>query len=65
LIGYIKKKEKLIICADWNINLLQENEQVQALENILVSYDLISTVTVPISVTSSLESVIDEMVINR
>jgi hypothetical protein len=64
LIEYIKK-EKLIICRDWNINLLQENEQVKALENILVSYDLINTVTVPRRVTSSSESLIDVMVINR
>jgi hypothetical protein len=62
LIKYIKKGEKIIICRDWNINLLQENEQVQALENILVSYDLINTVTVLTRVTSSSESLIDVMV---
>jgi hypothetical protein len=54
----IKKEKNLIICEDWNINLLQQNEQVQALENILVSYDLINTVTVPTRVTSSSESLL-------
>jgi hypothetical protein len=46
-------------------NLLQENEQKQVLENILVPYDLINTVTVPTRVTSSSESLIDVMVTNR
>jgi hypothetical protein len=46
------------------IGNLQENEQVQALENNLMSYDLINAVTAPTRITSSSESLIDEMVIN-
>jgi hypothetical protein len=65
LIECIKEKKKLTICGDWNKNLLRENEQIQAFENILVSYDLINTVTVPTGVTSSSESLIDMVVINR
>jgi hypothetical protein len=59
-----KKRKKLIICGDWNINLLQESEQAQTLENILVSYDLVNTVTVPTRVTGSSESLIDLMITN-
>jgi hypothetical protein len=66
LVDRIHKKWriKLIICGDWNINLLQANDQVQALKNILVSYDLINTVTAPTRVTSCSESLIDVMVTN-
>jgi exonuclease III len=60
-----KESKKPIICGDWNINLLQENEQTWALENILVSYDLRNTVTVPTRVTSSSKSLIDVMITNK
>jgi hypothetical protein len=59
LIEYIKQKKKLIICGDWNINFLYENKQAQALEYILVWYDLMNTVT------SNSESLIDVMVTNK
>jgi exonuclease III len=60
-----KKRKKLIICGDWNINLLQVNDQALALENILVSYDLRNTVTVPTRVTSFSKSLIDVMITNK
>jgi endonuclease/exonuclease/phosphatase family metal-dependent hydrolase len=60
-----KNRKKLIICGDWNINLLQVNEQALALENILVSYDLKNTVTVPTRVTSLSKSLIDVMITNK
>jgi hypothetical protein len=63
LIDRIQKK--LIICGDWNINLLHKNDQVQTLKNILVSYDLINLVTSPTIVTCSSESLLDMMVVNR
>jgi hypothetical protein len=60
-----KKRKKFIICGDWNINLLQESEQAHTLENILVLYDLVNTVTVPTRVTGSSESLIDLMISNK
>jgi hypothetical protein len=59
------KRKKLIICGDWNINLLQENNHVQALQNILLAYNLINTVTSPTSVSRSSVSMIDVMVTNK
>jgi hypothetical protein len=60
-----KKKNKKKNCGDWNVNLLQENEHVQTLKNILASCGLINKVTSPTRVTSSSESLLDVMVINR
>jgi hypothetical protein len=60
LTEYIKK-EKLKILGGWTINLLQKNEQAQ----VLVSYNLINTFTVPTRVASSSESLIDVVVTNK
>jgi exonuclease III len=59
------KKKKLIICGDWNINLLQENNHVQALQSILLAYNLINTVTSPTRVSRSSVSMIDVMVTSK
>jgi hypothetical protein len=62
-----QKRKKLIICGDWNIpvNLLQENNHVQALQSILLAYNLINTVTSPTRVSRSSVSMIDVMVTNK
>ncbi|PNF29254.1 hypothetical protein B7P43_G10478, partial [Cryptotermes secundus] len=60
-----KKRKKLIICGDWNIDLLQVNEHTRTLENLLISYDLKNTVTVPTRVTSLSKSSIDVMITNK
>jgi hypothetical protein len=59
-----KKKKRLIICGNCNVNLLQENEHIQTLKNILASCGLINKFTSPTRVASSLESLLDVMVIN-
>jgi hypothetical protein len=65
LLRYNKKGKKLIICGDWNINLLQENNNVQALQSVLLAYNLINTVTSPTRVSRSSVSVVDVMVTNN
>jgi hypothetical protein len=51
-------KKKLIICGDWNINFLHKIDQVQTLQNISVSYDLINIVTSSTRVICSSESLL-------
>jgi predicted fused transcriptional regulator/phosphomethylpyrimidine kinase len=60
-----KRKKKIIICGDWNVNLLQENKQVQALNNLLAFHDVINRVTSLTRVTNRSDSFLDVMVTNR
>jgi hypothetical protein len=64
LIEYTRKGKYLIICGDWNINFLQENDQVEVLQNILVSNDLINISSVSTRVTSSSDFLIGVIVTN-
>jgi hypothetical protein len=59
------KKKKIVLCGDWNLNFLIDSTRIHELENLLLSYDLINTVSSPTRITSSSESLIDVIVTNR
>jgi exonuclease III len=55
----------LVLCGDWNINLLVNNTQQKALISILLANNLLNTVSRPTRVTPTSSSLIDEMIRNK
>jgi exonuclease III len=55
----------LVLCGDWNINLLDENTHQKALSSLLLSNNLQNTVLCPTRVTSSSSSLIDVMIASK
>lgn len=60
-----KKGIYLVMCGDWNINLLQENIHQKALLSLLLSNNLLNTVLCPTRVTKNSSSLIDVMIRNK
>jgi hypothetical protein len=66
LIGKVQlKRQKFILCKEWNISFLQGSVQLQDLHSILLSYNLTNTVTLPTRVTKNTSSITDVMIINK
>ena len=57
-----KKGIYLVMCGDWNINLLQENINQKALLSLLLSNSLLNTVLCQTRVTKNSSSLIDVMI---
>jgi hypothetical protein len=55
----------LVICGDWNINLLHDNTHQKALLSLLLSNNLQNTVLCPTRVTTNSSSLIDVMIRNK
>jgi exonuclease III len=60
-----QSRKKLIICGDWNMNFLYVKNQVQELQSLLLSHNLINAVTSPMRIAKSSASLIDVMIINK
>ena len=60
-----QKDNNVILCGDWNINFLQNSEQLETLQNVLVFYNLINTVTTATRVTKKSASLLDVMMLNH
>jgi hypothetical protein len=60
----MKKGRFLVICGDWNINLLQENIHQKALLSLLLSKNLLNTVACPTRVTTNSSFLINVMIRN-
>jgi exonuclease III len=60
-----KRGRFLVLCGDWNINLLDENTHQKALSSLLLSNNLQNTVLCPTRVTSSSSSLIDVMIVSK
>jgi hypothetical protein len=56
---------KLIMCGDWNTNFLQDSIQLSALQNLLVIYNLVNTVTFPTRITKNSVSLLDVMITDK
>jgi hypothetical protein len=54
-----------VLCGDWNINLLVENNYRRTLQNRLLYNNLQNTVLCPTRVTSNTYSLLDVMTINK
>jgi exonuclease III len=59
-----KKGHLLVLCEDWNINLLEENIYQKALQRLLLLNNLQNTVSCPTRVTSNTCSLLDLMIRN-
>jgi hypothetical protein len=55
----------LVLCGDWNINLLTDTPNQSALINLLLSNNLVNTLVYPTRVTLSSSSLIDVMITNK
>jgi exonuclease III len=60
-----QKRNRVILCGDWNINFLKDSEHLEALQKVLVSYNLRNTVTSATRVTKNSASLLDVMIINN
>jgi hypothetical protein len=65
LLETVKQRRKKLICGDWNINFHNVNNQVQELQSLLLSHNLINADTSPTRITKSSASLIDVMIINK
>ena len=59
------RSNKLLLCGDWNLNLLLDNIRLQELQNLLESYDMINMVPDLTRITPYTESLIDVIVTNK
>ena len=64
-IAQAKKKKKLLMCGDWNLNFMLDNIRIQEIKNLLESYNLINVVRSPTRITPRSESLIDVIVTNK
>jgi hypothetical protein len=65
IIKISKKGCFLVLCGDWNINLLTDMPNQNALINLLLSNNLVNTVMYPTRVTLSSSSLIDVIITNK
>lgn len=56
-----KKKSKVILCGDWNIDTLKDNNCAKELRYILMNYNLISHITVPTRKKACLDLIISNI----
>jgi exonuclease III len=62
----LTKNKALLLCGDWNIDILHNNNNNQKdLLDLLQRYNLVNTVQSPTRMTKSTSSTIDLMIINR
>jgi hypothetical protein len=55
----ITKKESLLLCGDWNIDILYENNNQKELVDLLQRNNLVNTVQLPTRMTKSTSTLID------
>jgi hypothetical protein len=60
----LSKNKSLLLCGDWNIDLLHANNNKKDLVDLLERYNLINTVQTPTRITNSTRSMIDLMIVN-
>jgi exonuclease III len=61
----IEKHKTLILCGDWNINLLQSSPHAKELNNLFVRYNLKSIVNVHTRITKTTASLLDIVITNE
>jgi hypothetical protein len=59
------KRKRVILCGDWNINVMEDSATSRELKNLLLLYSLVNTVTSPTSITTESLSLIDVIVTNK
>ena len=61
----IEKHKTLILCGDWNINLLQSSPHTKELNDLFLRYNLKSLVNVPTRITKNTASLLDVVITNE
>jgi hypothetical protein len=61
----IVKYKTLILCGDWNINLLQPSPHTRELNNLLLRYNLKHIVSVPTRITKTTATLLDVVITNE
>jgi hypothetical protein len=59
------ERKNIILCADWNINLLEDSLRLQELKNLLRLYNLANIVAFPTRITKNSLTLIDVFATNR
>jgi hypothetical protein len=59
------KRKRVILCGDWNINVMKDSERSRELKNLLLLYSLVNTVTTPTRITMESLSSIDVIGTNK
>jgi hypothetical protein len=60
----LSKNKSLLLCGDWNIDLLHKNNNQKDSVDLLQRYNLVPTVQSPTRIIKSTSSIIDLMIIN-
>ena len=61
----LMKKKSLLLCGDWNIDFLHEDNNQRELVDLLLRYNLVNTVQSPTRITKNTTTLIDVMITNR
>ena len=61
----IWKHKTLLLCGDWNINLLQSSPCTRELNDLLLRYNLKSAVNVPTRITKNTSSLLEVVITNE
>ena len=59
------KYKTLILCRNWNINLLQNSPYTREFNDLLLQYNLKSAVNVPTRITKNTASLLDVVITNE
>jgi hypothetical protein len=55
----------LLFCGDWNIDFLREDGDQKDITDLLLRYNLVNTVKCPTRITTSTNTLIDVIIINK
>ena len=65
ILKLLNKNKILILCGDWNIDLLREDNDKKDLMDLLLRYNLVNTVKSPTRITPNTKTLLDVIVINK
>jgi len=65
ILNFLHNTIEIIICSDFNINYLNGNDKNSKLDNLLLSYNLYSTVNFPTRIYNNAVSAIDNIFIDK
>ena len=59
------RNKRLMLCGDWNINLMQESVRLHDVQELLSLHNLVNTVRFPARATKVIVSLIDVIITNK
>jgi exonuclease III len=61
----LNKNKTLLLCGDWNIDCLREDNDQKNLTDLQLRYNLVNAVKSPTRITSSTKTLLDIIIINK